>query len=152
MMATEIGVEARVLGERAEAGIGTVSVTLPTARLTGTELVRLVVEEQIRTLTVRRKLTAAEIERRLNRQYGTIAPENRKRELRIGVPEPDLTQEVVRALEACRAGQCLVVVDGQPVVDLEQEIVLQPETNVRFLRLLPLAGGQARCDRPHRRQ
>ena len=137
-MAVEISVEARVLGEQRETGIGTVSLTVPAQRVSGSKLVRLAVEEQIRTLTARRKLTAADIERRLNRQYGAAAP---SRELRIGVPELDPAQEVERALQACRAGQCVIVIDGQALDDLDSEVVLKPETNVRFLRLLPLAGG-----------
>ena len=137
-MTVEINVEARVLGEQREAGIGTVSLMVPAQRLSGSELVRLAVEEQIRALTARRKLTAADIEHRLNRQYGAAAP---SREVRIGVSELNAAHEVDRALQACRTGQCVIVVDGQALDDLESEIVLEPETNVRFLRLLPLAGG-----------
>ena len=60
-MAVEINVEARVLGEQRGAGIGAVSLMVPAQRLSGSELVRLAVEEQIRALTARRKLTAADI-------------------------------------------------------------------------------------------
>jgi hypothetical protein len=141
-MTTKISVQARVVGDRPEAGIGAVSITLPAPHLTGVELVRLAVEEQIRTLTARRALTAAELEQRLSRQYGAVVPGHAQRERRIGVPAPDVDQEVERALEACRARQCLVLIDGKLLDDLNQEIALLPETSVQFLRMMPLAGGQ----------
>ncbi len=46
-----------------------------------------------------------------------------------------------RALDACRARRCLVIVDGEPVEDLGQEVVLRPDSRVQFLRLVPLQGG-----------
>lgn len=137
-MTMQISVEARVLGEQREEGIGTMSVTVPAQRLSGAELVRLTVEEQVRTLTARRRLTALEIEQRLNRQYGALP---QTREVRIGVPELDAEQEAERALQACRAGECLVVINGQPLEDLKREVFLAPETTVQFLRVLPMAGG-----------
>ena len=140
-MTFQIIVEARILGERSEAGVGAVWLDLSATRMRIVDLVRQTVEEQVRTLTARRKLTAAEIERRLVRQYGILSQEDALRRRRIDVPRHDTTVEVERALEACRAGACLVVVDGEPLTDLDQEITVSPDTRVQFLRLLPLAGG-----------
>lgn len=139
-MTVQVSVEARVLGERADTGIDTVELALP-ARMMAADLVRVAVEEQVRTLTGRRKLTAIEIQQRLARQYGPAADEHRERAARIGVPELDVEREVARALDACRRGQCLVVVDNRPVADLDGEVSIAAGSCVRFLRLVPLAGG-----------
>ena len=136
-MTVELTVEARVLGERADSGIGSVEIELPSPRLTVADLVRIAVEEQIRTLTVRRRLAAAEIQERLSRQY----PSEKERAGRVKVPAIDSEHAVERALHACRAGRCFVILGGQPVTDLDQEVTLAPETSVQFLRLVPLAGG-----------
>ena len=110
---------------------------LPSPRLTVTELVRIAVEEQVRTLTARRTLTAEEIQRRLTRQY----PGDRPHAPTVTVPRLDPEEEVERALQACRGKRCIVVVGGRVVEDLHEEIVLTPETRVQFLRLVALAGG-----------
>jgi hypothetical protein len=134
-MAIQIAVEARVPGQSSETGVGCVDVTLLSPRLTVADLVRIAVEEQVRTLTARRTLTVAEIHERLARQYPG------ERRPAIAVPNVDPEEEVERALQACRTSRCIVVVGGRPVQDLDQEIVLAPEMRVQFLRLVPLAGG-----------
>jgi hypothetical protein len=53
----------------------------------------------------------------------------------------DWTQEYARALHAFERRAFLVLVNDQQVDDLDITLELRPETQVTFLRLLPLAGG-----------
>jgi hypothetical protein len=46
-----------------------------------------------------------------------------------------------RAVEAFERGQVFILVDDRQVTDLEETIDLTPQTQVTFLRLVPLAGG-----------
>ena len=137
-MTVHVSVMARIPGEASDAGIGMVDFDLPAERVRVEDLVRSAVEEQVRTLTARRKLAVLEVRERMERQYG---PEPGRREAVIGVPTLDVQQEIDRALDACRAGRCIVVVAGEPVTDLDAEITLQLDTRVQFLRLVPLQGG-----------
>jgi len=45
------------------------------------------------------------------------------------------------AIEAFEGNRFLVLVNDRQVADLDQELVLTPETHVAFLRLVPLVGG-----------
>jgi hypothetical protein len=53
----------------------------------------------------------------------------------------DKDAQCARALEAFRGNGFLLLVDDRQVDDPEQEIVLRPDTEVRFLKLVPLVGG-----------
>ena len=56
-------------------------------------------------------------------------------------PEIDVRQEIERALAAFRERRYFVVVDGAQREDLAEPIALTPQTTIRFVRVLPLAGG-----------
>ncbi len=45
------------------------------------------------------------------------------------------------ALEAFEANRILILVNERQVESLDEEIVVEPETQVTFLRLVPLVGG-----------
>jgi hypothetical protein len=55
--------------------------------------------------------------------------------------EVDPEQAVAVALEAFEDGLYLVVVDGQEQRSLDQQVYLQPDSTVAFVRLTLLAGG-----------
>lgn len=46
-----------------------------------------------------------------------------------------------KALEAFDAGRILILVDDKQASSLDEEIVLRSDTDVAFLRLMPLVGG-----------
>src|SRR5436305_10227801 len=140
-MTVHVRVETRVLGDASGSSMDDVNVVLPATRTSITDLIRVTVEEQVRTLTARRQLTVRDLEQQLARLYGPDTVSQRPSGAGIGIPEPDMEGEVQRALDACHRGRCFVIVDGQPVVDLDAEIDLAADTRVRFLRLVPLAGG-----------
>ena len=53
----------------------------------------------------------------------------------------DWEKQFEKALEAFEATRVLVLVDDRQVESLDEEIVLTPETQATFLRLVPLVGG-----------
>ena len=56
-------------------------------------------------------------------------------------PGPVIEREARRAEEAFIKGRFLLVVDGRKLERLDQRFELTPDTEVTFLRLVPLAGG-----------
>jgi hypothetical protein len=50
-------------------------------------------------------------------------------------------KEFERALDAFLRRQILVLVDDRQIGDLDEEIVIDPQTVVTFVRLVPLVGG-----------
>ncbi len=53
----------------------------------------------------------------------------------------DPEEAVATAWEAFQDGIYLVIIDGQQYQDLDQQVFLQPDSRVTFLRLVMLAGG-----------
>lgn len=60
---------------------------------------------------------------------------------RRGREAPDLEREVARALSAFRAGRYVVLVDGRQVESADELVTLTPDSEVTFVRLVPLRGG-----------
>ena len=56
-------------------------------------------------------------------------------------PEVDPGAAIATALQAFADGLFLVILDGQELKDLDQQIALLPDSRVTFLRLTMLAGG-----------
>ncbi len=57
------------------------------------------------------------------------------------VPEEDQRKAAEQALDAFGRDLYLVVVDGRRVESLDEQLNLREDTQVRFWRLMPLAGG-----------
>jgi len=132
-----VQVEARIVGGSVDEGLGSVLLSPAKQQLMAADLIRLAVGEQIRELTARRRLSAAETVQALRRQYqtsGSISslPDD---------PRLDPQREAERALAAFTAGTCLLFVNGEQVRDLNQEVAVGIDTKVQFLRLVPLVGG-----------
>ena len=53
----------------------------------------------------------------------------------------DATAQLAKALDAFQGNQIIMLVDDRQVESLDEEITLQPDTRVSFLRLMPLVGG-----------
>lgn len=107
-----------------------------TERVTAQELIRRYVYEQVQEANrreeerVRTQETGHETERLLNGA-------------RPGIParRVDWETQAARACEAFRRNRFFLLVDDKQIRSLEAEIVLRPETQISFLRLIPLAGG-----------
>jgi hypothetical protein len=53
----------------------------------------------------------------------------------------DAATPLAKAIDAFQANQIIMLVDDRQVESLDEEITLQPNTRVSFLRLTPLVGG-----------
>ena len=76
---------------------------------------------------------------------GLVQPEETEKTLtgwKLKKPRQlDWKRQLDRALEAFEGGQILILVNDRQAESLDEEIVLEPQTTVTFLRLLPLVGG-----------
>jgi hypothetical protein len=147
-----VEVRSRVAGAPpGQGGPDPVLVRLLDERLTVAELIRRTVEEQVRELTVRRRLGAAEAQRVLDRQYLTRAEVDAQAGGQGAVRFPsrragqagaiDSEAEVQRALDGFRQRLYHVFVEGRQAESLDEVVRCGPGTRVTFLRLTPLAGG-----------
>jgi hypothetical protein len=59
----------------------------------------------------------------------------------IAIPQIDPQAEVEKALAAFERGSYMVMIDGEPMSRLDEQIAFAPATKVTFLRIMPLAGG-----------
>ena len=75
-----------------------------------------------------------EAERQLNGSLRIATPPSVARRI-------DWEEEAKRVMEAFRRNRFFLLVDDRQVTDLEATITLRPETQISFLRLVPLAGG-----------
>jgi hypothetical protein len=149
----QIEVTSRIAGARPnEAGMDPVIVRLLEQRITVADLIRRTVEEQVRDLTLKRKLSLEQAHRTLDRQYLTDADvESQAEHGRIGMPgsrqnrasppEIDVDREVEKAQHAFNARAFYILVDGRQMESLDDELVFAPGVKVVFLRLMPLVGG-----------
>lgn len=53
----------------------------------------------------------------------------------------DAGRQLTAAIEAFKRTRILVVVDDQQVLDLDHPLIVTPDTEVRFIKLVPLVGG-----------
>lgn len=120
-------------------------------KITVAELIERTVEEQIRDLTLNRRLDAEKARRVLDRQYLT------QREIDDQIEESGalrfptrravegehikVANQVKRALQGFEEGAYLILVDGEQMQSLDEKILLGLHTKITFLRLTPLVGG-----------
>jgi hypothetical protein len=145
-----IEVRCRVAGpQRDEAELPALPLVLATARLTVRELIERTVEEQVRELTARDRLSAEQQRRALRRQYLTEDEVTRQAAAgavrfpsKVAEASPiDPAEAVGMAVEGFERGAFLVLVDGRQADRLDAVLELGPGSRVTFLRLVPLAGG-----------
>ncbi|MGJ4943491.1 hypothetical protein ACQR1W_23135 [Bradyrhizobium sp. HKCCYLS1011] len=73
-----------------------------------------------------------------------IMPTDWERRLNDKPPKPrtvDAARQLAAALEAFQRTRILVVVDRRQVMDLDEPLTVTPESEVRFIKLVPLVGG-----------
>jgi hypothetical protein len=116
--------------------------------LTVAELIQRTVEEQVRELLLQ-LLDAQQVHHALERHYLTteeIVAQAQKGAVRYPSKPSQISQievkaEVHRAIRAFEAGSYIILVNGQQVESLDEELTLSMNTKVIFLRLMPLVGG-----------
>ncbi|SRR6266545_3114846 len=106
---------------------------LVSERITLRELLKRRIDEEVAALNagrdeIRPLVAPTEQERRLNGEK----PTHRSLD-----PERQLTA----AVEAFERTRVVIIVDNRQVLDLDEPIVVTPDTEVRFLKLVPLVGG-----------
>jgi len=102
------------------------------------ELIRLKVEEEARRLAAMQTMAQRPAEANLGREYQDLSV--------LGAPtltpQPiDLEVEVQKAQQAFAAGKFLILADGQRYTQLDEPVTLTPQSDVKFVRLMPLTGG-----------
>jgi hypothetical protein len=56
-------------------------------------------------------------------------------------PNVDAARQLAAAIEAFERTRILVVVNRRQLLDLDEDITVTPDTEVRFIKLVPLVGG-----------
>ncbi|MEM7557792.1 MAG: hypothetical protein AAF394_01590 [Planctomycetota bacterium] len=59
----------------------------------------------------------------------------------VGLQHVDVDESVAAALQAFEDGIYLVAIDDEQITRLEQQIYLQPDSRITFIRLTMLSGG-----------
>ena len=110
-----------------------VTLDLPGQRISVRELLRQRIEHEVARYNAgegevfRGLVTPHPVERTLN------APRTRRR--------VDAVEQVDAAVTAFERTRLLVLVDDRQVEDLDEELELRPDSDVAFVKLVPLAGG-----------
>ena len=111
------------------------SIETPKERLTLRELIRLRVEREVQRYNACRP----------ERYHGLIEVEEAERILQGDRPAPDKALDALEQAErACKSFErhgFFVSVDGRSIGSLDEEILIGPETDIRFLKIVPLMGG-----------
>ncbi len=106
---------------------------LASERITLRELLKRRINEEVAELNAGRDeikplVTPREQERQLNGDRSTR-------------PHIDADQQFAAAVNAFELRRIVIIVDDRQVVDLEQDLAVTPDTEVTFLKLVPLVGG-----------
>ena len=111
------------------------SVEAPSERLTLRDLIRLRVECEVERYNARLP----------ERYHGLIEIDERERMLQGDRPSPleplDPVQQVERAWKSFERNGFFVSVDGESIGSLDAPLQISAESDIRFLKLVPLMGG-----------
>lgn len=117
---------------------------LATERLTCRELVSRRVREEIAILARDRKTRERTLSKNRSFLIHGLSPAetalNGSRRDRKA-PAVDEATEIESALAAFDDNRFVILFNDKQIADLDEEIVVTPESEITFLRLLPLAGG-----------
>ena len=117
-------------GERCNAG----AFQFDDATLTLRELIRVFVQEEVKRFNE----SGSEVFR------GLVQPDASERVLN-GVrerPVLDWEKQFDKAIAAFKGNGFLVLLDEQQITDLDETLLLTPQSQLTFLKLVPLMGGQ----------
>lgn len=144
-----LAVKSKVIGTRPEVEtLPDVFLDILEETLSVGDLIARTVEEQVRDLTLTRRLDAEQARGILDRQYMTDS-DVRAQASRGAVKMPvhpdsrpiDLDEAIRKAKAAFERGIVLIVVDGVQAESIDQMLHLHPTSRANFVRLTPLVGG-----------
>lgn len=102
------------------------------------QLIRCVVEAQVRDLAVRRQWSAGAVRQALDSQYRASLPEAFMQQL-LAWQKINVRQEVQAALTSFQEGIFAISVDGRELPRrLEESVRLMPHSRVTFRRIFPV--------------
>lgn len=110
--------------------------------LTLGELIERIVRQEVKSFQDRQH--ARQFVRALTAEQIEAAAERGKIEMgasEVGIQAVDPDQAVGAALQAFEDGLYLVIIDDQEQRDLEQQVFLQTDSRITFIRLTMLTGG-----------
>jgi hypothetical protein len=152
MTTMQIEVTSQVVGERDDSlKMKPVWVLVDVETITVREIIARAVEEQIKELYGKnRKVDMKQARRMLIRQYMSqddldteappLAPSDPK-EADLWEQKIKVKDEIKRAEEAFDSGRVVMIVNGEQVHNLEDQIIMTEDMKVKFIRLTPLVGG-----------
>ena len=120
-------------------------VTFANERLTLTELITAKVRAKVENINA--NLKANEPDHRFisakERLLNISSIKNKTNRLKDKIEEARVDPEkaVYEALAGFQQNAFFVLIDGRQVTELEEELVLTPQSQVQFIRLMPLVGG-----------
>ena len=128
------------------------TLTIHDESATGETLLELTLTVSAERITVRdliRQRVSHEVEEYNRRKpdtfRGLVQPTDSERTLngyKLKQPRAiDATTQLAKAIDAFQGNQIIMLVDDRQVESLDEEITLQANTRVSFLRLTPLVGG-----------
>jgi hypothetical protein len=128
------------------------TLTIHDESATGETLLELTLNVSVERITVRdliRQRVCHEVEEYNRRKpdtfHGLVQPTDSERTLngyKLKQPRAiDATTQLAKAIDAFQGNRIIMLVDDRQVESLDEEITLQPNTRVSFLRLTPLVGG-----------
>ena len=144
-----LAVKSKIIGARPETEtLPDIFLDVLEETLTVGELIARTVEEQVRDLTLTRRLDVEQTRDIPDRQYMTDA-DIRTQAARGAVKMPvhtdsrqiDVDEAVRKAKIAFERGVVLIVVDGVQAESLDQALHLHATSRANFVRLTPLVGG-----------
>lgn len=116
--------------------IGEITLEFLTERITVRELIRSRVYQEVQDHNLRAQQQVFR---------GLVQPSETERELngyRLRKPRQiDFKEQYEVAVEAFHRNGFLVLVEDRQATNLDEEIVITPQTDVAFLKLVPLVGG-----------
>ncbi|MDO6527952.1 hypothetical protein Q4519_19945 [Motilimonas sp. 1_MG-2023] len=126
-----------------------VSLQLTQTGISASELIRLTVVKQISAMTAAKNQPES-IAQSVQHQY--LHPddvEQMQAEGKIALAKPlttstpviNVEQEAAKAITAFRNKRFKIFIDGEEVQDVDQLCQLHNDSNIKFLRLIPLVGG-----------
>ncbi len=109
-------------------------VQLADSRMKVKDLIRACIDDRVASLKVDAADTGGRV---FFAQPETEALLNGRRQPK----ESRIETQYERAYSAFTANQILLLVDEQQYTDLDEEVVIRPQSSITFLRLMPLVGG-----------
>lgn len=117
------------------------------------QLINRVVKKQIKYYLEEKKVTVNVVKLMLRRQYLTAADikeQENKGKIAFGAENNEaeedsnviaIEEECDHAISGFKSKSYRVFLDGEPMDDLNDEVILKPSSSVTFIRLIPLVGG-----------